>query len=194
VSYLALSEHDLVSWDQPAPLVKATSATSLAKVAQPLFPPGDEARYASIHSDPPGPITEYDGLTVNRFGKGTSVYLYSSLLASQQYAQQSFGEDLFRKHAASDLDVSCSAPSCVELTVLKATTANSYLLCFVNYQDELPNIPVRDLTATVKLPGAIVPTSCRTVSNGQAIDCQLKDGRLTVELPALDTLEMIEVR
>lgn len=194
VSYLALSDQDLLSSNGPAPLVKATCARSLAKVAQPLFPPGDEARYASIHSDPPGPITEYDGLTVNRFGKGTCVYIYSSLLASPHHAQQSFAEDLFSKYVASDLDVGCTAPSCVELTVLKATTGNCYLLCFVNYQDELPNVPVRGLTATIKLPGAVVPTSCRAVSNGDAIACRVKDGRLTVELPGLDTLEMIEVR
>ncbi len=194
VTYLTLSQDELISCDQAAPLVRATSARSLAKVAQPLFPPDDDIRYASIHSNPPGPPTEYDGLTLNRFGKGLCVYLYSPLMAAPHHAQQAFAQDLLRKYLASDLDVTCTAPSCVELTVLKATTPNCYLLCFVNYQHELPNIPVYHLKITVRVPDGFVPTSCRTVSNGETMQYHVEGGRLTVELPSLNTIEMIEVR
>ena len=193
VSYLALPEREFVFSDRPAPLVKRTSAESLAKVSQPLFPAGDENRYASIHSNPPGPVSEYDGLTINKFGEGACIYLYSSVLTLQQDAQQSFGKDILRRYAACELIVSCNAPSCVEITILRATTNNSYLLCFVNYQDELPNIPVHDLKTTIRLPEGLVPTSCRTVSDNKTIDCEINTSELTVELPKLDTIEMIEV-
>ena len=193
VNYLAMEGGEHILSDYPAPLVKATSAKTLAKVAQPLFDPDDDDHYASIHSNPPGPAGEYDGLTVNQFGKGTCVYLYSSLLSLQQDAQQSFGEGLFRKHTPSGLVLSSNAPRCVEITVLKGEEGG-FLVCFVNYQDELPNVPVRDVKAAVRLPDGFVPGRCRRVSDNAEMDPWVEDGNVIIELPQLDTVEMIELR
>lgn len=67
----------LVSSHATAPLVKATGATMLARILEPTFDP-DAEQYASIHSNPPGVETDYAGLTVHTFGKGTCIYLSCS--------------------------------------------------------------------------------------------------------------------
>jgi len=194
VSYLVPEEGDIVSCDYPAALVHATTAEVLGKVAEPDFEIFDKDHYASIHSNPPGPTGENAGLTINHFGKGTCVYLYSSLLTLQQCAQQSFGEMLFKKYVDSELLVSSNAPGCVEVTILKSTTKNVYLVCFVNYQAELPNVPVRDLTATVKLPDTIAIQSCRRVSDGKELNCKIEGQGITMELSRLEIVEMIELQ
>ncbi len=131
ISYLLDAEHGHILADDPAPLVRATTAQSLSKVAEPYFDPDGVEHYSSIHSNPPGPASEFDGLTVNSYGKGTCAYLYSSLLGIQQDAQQTFGLGLLRQYIRSVLVQACNAPVCVEVTILRSMTSNGYLLCFV---------------------------------------------------------------
>ncbi len=179
--------------NEPGPLVTATTASVLALVIGTCFKPRDPDHYASIHSDPPGPSTPYHGLSVNTYGKGKCVYLYSSLLGMQNHAQQTFGELLLKQYASSGIILSSNAPACVEVTLLKSTTRDAYLLCFVNYQIELPNVEVRDTCVTLRLPEGTRPKSCRRVSDGQEMDFDYADGAITVTLPRLETLEMLEL-
>jgi hypothetical protein len=76
---------------------------------------------------------------------------------------------------------------------LCGVTKDAWLLCFVNYQSELPNVSVHDLTITFRLPGGAVPKVCRTVSDGKAVEFALRDGAATICLARLDTVEMIEI-
>ena len=193
VNYLVPTDGELVSCKAPGPLVRATSAEVLGRVAEPLFDP-DAAQYASIHSDPPGYVSEFAGLTVNKFGKGRCVYLYSQLLALRQDAQQLFGVSLFKRYAPSDLIISTTAPSCVEITLLKGTAKTSLLVCFVNYQQELPNIPVCDVKTTLRLPAGITARTIRRVSDNKVIDCRIDKDTVTIELSHLETVEMIEIQ
>jgi hypothetical protein len=187
-----LDRHWLVSAHASAPLVTARSATVVARILEPVFDP-DAELYASIHSNPPGLETPYVGLTVNAFGKGKCVYLSSPVLSLQQDAQQAFGEWLFREYSPSAIVLDTNAPPCVEITVNRSTTANAYLIGLVNYQKELPNVPVRELTVTVQLPGGRTPSTCIRVSDGKRLDVKTRNGALVLEVPFLETLEMIEV-
>ena len=86
-----------------------------------------------------------------------------------------------------------NAPPCVEITVHRSTTGNAYLVGLVNYQKELPNVPVRDIAMTLRLPGVKKPTACTRVSDGKRLEVKSKGGALMLEVPWLETLEMIEV-
>jgi hypothetical protein len=186
------SRHWLVSAYASAPLSKVNEAKLIAKIAEPLFDPDDE-KYASIHSNPPGIDTDYAGLTVNKYGKGRCVYLSSPVLSLQQDAQQVFGTWLFKEYSPSSIVVGTNAPECVEITLLRSTTENAYIAGFVNYQKELPNVPVRDVHALIRLPGGVTPKSCASVSDGRKIDVKIEKGALRIEVPCLDTIEMIEI-
>jgi hypothetical protein len=187
-----VKRHWLVSAHASAPLVTASGAEVIATLVEPRFDPAAE-QYASIHSNPPGVDTGYAGLTVQRFGKGRCIYLSSPVLALQQDAQQVFGEWLYREYAPSAIVVDTTAPPCVEITVTRSTTGNAYLVGLVNYQKELPNVPVRDISVTLRLPGVATPTACTRVSDGRRLEVKIKDGALLLEVPWLETLEMIEV-
>ena len=193
-NYLVGAEGEKVSCNVPAPLVEATTAQVLARVAQPLFDPDDVEHFASFHSNPPHEPSHHVALSVNRFGKGQCVYLYSSLLAMQQEAQQAFGERLLRRLAPSTIVLQTNAPKSVEITLLRSTTRPStFLLCLANVQDELPNIPISSLSVTIRLPGAARPTACHAVSDGRTLVPTISGQDLTLEVPRLETIEMIEI-
>jgi hypothetical protein len=192
-SYLVPESGEMVSSDVSCPLVNVTTATALAQVAEPLFDFSDLEHFASYHSNPPGKVTESAALAANRFGRGTCIYLYSSLLSKQQEAQQVFGESVFRRWAPSSIVHATNAPHAVEITLLRGTTKGAFLLCLVNFQDELPNIPIRDIEVTLSLPGKAVPAACRSVSTNEPIAHQRDGGRITLRIPQLRTFEMIEL-
>jgi len=194
ISYLVPRVGEMVACHSPGALVKATTAEVMGNVAEPEFEIFDADHYASIHSNPPGPTSEFAGLTINPFGAGKCIYLYSSLLALRQHAQQTFGQALFKEQIDTDLSVHTNAPGCVEVTLLKSTQKEAYLVCLVNYQAELPNVPIFDLTATVRLPGLIAIKSCRRASDGKEVDCHIEGQKVTIQLSRLDIVEMIELQ
>ncbi len=190
--YLSFADrHWLVSSHSSAPLVRAKEAKVLANIVEPLFDP-DEEKYASIHSNPPGITTEYAGLSINRFGKGKCVYLSSPVFSLQQDAQQIFGTWIFREFSPSSLVVETNAPECVEITLLKSSTGNAYIAGFVNYQKELPNVPVRDIYAKIRLPDGAIPKKCIRVSDKKKIDVKFEEGAVLIEVPFLEAIEMFE--
>lgn len=100
---------------------------------------------------------------------------------------------MLRRFAPSSIVTTSDAPPCVEVTLLRAPRAPSYLLCLVNYQDEPQNIPVRDVSVTLRLPCGGRPRACRSVGTGRDAPCERNDDLLTFRVAALETVEMIEL-
>lgn len=196
VSYLNRGkDKDLISvCGTRSPLVKAVSAEVSGTVVLPHFKCGDAEEYASIHSNPPGVNTDYAGLTVNRFGKGKCIYLYSTLLMHRQYSQENFGMELLAANAPEFLSASENLPQSTELTFLKSTKDTAYLLGIVNYQDELPNIPLRDLKLSVRLPEDFVPERLQCASDGSKLNFTFENRILSIEIKTLQDAEIIEIR
>lgn len=187
-----VDRHWLVASHASAPLVSSTGARVLARIMEPTFDP-DAQQYASIHSNPPGTLTDHAGLTVNHFGRGKCIYLSSPVLALQQDAQQVFGAWLFREHAPSSIVLETNAPPCVEITVNKSTTVRAYLIGLVNYQSEQPNVPVHDIVARIKLPDGAKVKRCTRISDGKESEIKEENGTICIEVPCLETVEMLEV-
>ncbi len=195
ISYLQTdTEHDLVSSAKlSAPLVNATTAQVMGTVVEADFPVNDPEQYASIHSNPPGIFTDYAGLTINRYGKGQCLYLYSSLLKHQQDSQQQFGRELFRKFIPSPILEAKNLPDSTEVTILQSSTSRTLLCCLVNYQDELPNIPVCNLQLVLQLPVGFTAQRLTGISDGQVIAFTVKENCLAFNVDKLNDLEMIEI-
>ena len=126
--------------------------------------------------------------------RSTCIYLASPVLSLRQDAQQAFAARLLAEHAPGGVILDTNAPPAVEMTVLRSTTADAWLLALVNYQLELPNVPGRELTVTVALPDAWRPTTARLVSTGADLPWCVRNGALSVTIPCLETLEMVEFR
>ena len=77
---------------------------------------------------------------------------------------------------------------------IKSTIKNALLVCFVNYQQELPNIPIYELSTTIKLPNGIAGKSCRRVSDNKNISSRIENNQVFIKLTKLENVEMIEIK
>ncbi len=179
ISYLS-TDGNLILSSLSAPLVKATGATVKGVVNLPDFPVDDPEMYASIHSNPPGKNSEYAGYTVNTWGKGKAVYLYSSFLALRQYTQQSFAREILSEYLPEFVVSEENLPGSAEVTKLKSKDGKTILVGIVNYQDELPNLPLYNVKLTLKLDEDFIPCSIRRASDGS--ECRFSAGSNTVTL------------
>ena len=113
-------------------------------------------------------------------------------MAQQQDAQQSFTAWLLQTYAPPTSVTNTDAPAAVEVTLLESTTQKATLACLVNYQKELPNIPVACVSLELALDG-LTPTACTRISDGQAIPFTSGQGKIRFEVTGLETLEMVEI-
>lgn len=192
LSYL----HDLKSGEKyvataACPLVKATTAESLAKITAPMFPPFHPELYASIHSNPWGEVTDFDAITVHSFGKGTCIYLAQELLGYTYDDHNNYLTGLLKERIQSGYRIKTNAPACVEVTVLKSTQSDRWIIALVNQQDELPGIPIHDVELSVTLPGNCIKgvRSC----TGSSLAVKTDGCCLSVRIPVLGNAEFIEV-
>ena len=63
----------------------------------------------------------------------------------------------------------------------------------VNYQSELPNVPVFNLSIEMNLPAKFAVKTARCVSDFQNVLMRKIDRAIKIELPRLDNFEIIEI-
>ncbi len=193
-NYIALENNDYISNNLPVPCVKEFTATVLNRIALTDYPCNDATEYASIHSNPPGKISDFAGITINQYGKGQCIYIASSFMRLRQHSQQLFAESLFEKYINPPQVTASPLPACVELTVLKSSTQNSLLVGLVNYQEELPAVSINHpIDITIKLPQGFCPQNVTLSSAKQNINFAVENEVLKFTLPDLELLEIIEI-
>src|SRR5262249_1715618 len=113
----------------------------------------DPSRFASIHSNPPGKATDRPEIVLNRFGNGRAIYCASPIetVASLDGA---FARLLRRLHDRYCFEA--DAPASVEMTLFHQPERNRYRLSLVNFQKDLPNIPVTNIPVRLRLPKRVV--------------------------------------
>jgi len=193
-NYLSLEDGEYVSNNLPIPCVKETTAIVVYKIASTDYSCNDAVQYASIHSNPPGTISEYAGITVNQYGKGKCVYIASSFMRLRQHSQQTFAAQLFSQYIQSTQITTSPLPACVEVTLLKSSTENALLLGLVNYQEELPAVHINQpIDIELKLQKGFSPKSVTLSSNKQSLSFEVESDTLKFSLPDLGLLEIVEI-
>ena len=192
ISYLA-SGGTLLLANLSAPLVNAAGAEVKGVVNLPDFPVDDPEKYASIHSNPPGKNTAFAGYTVNSFGKGKAVYIYSNFLALRQYSQQTFAKELLAELLPQFVISSENLPGSAEVTKLKSADGKTILAGVVNYQDELPNLPLYDVKLTLKLDDGFAPASVRRASDGKECSFTADGNLVSLKIDRLGDGEIFEI-
>ena len=199
---------ELISADGKVPLVTADSDTNvLAFLTFPDFPVGDETHYASIHSNPPAVahldaahsnpaapiypcISQYPAVTLHKHGNGQCLWLAAPLFRIRQHSQQEYLKRLISPFLPFFVE-SENLPASAEVTLLKATTNGNYILCFVNYQDELPPIPLHNVKLCLRLP--CVPSRIRDTATDNEISFSLHDGITHIALPCIAEATFLQI-
>ncbi|HEV3122852.1 MAG TPA: alpha-amylase family protein [Isosphaeraceae bacterium] len=163
-------------------------ATVLATTTLP-WPAPDPSRFASIHSNPPWRPTSRPELVLNTFGAGRAIYS-ASVLETIPELSTTFLSLVRLLHK--DYCVEAKAPECVELTIFHQPDRHRYILCIVNFQSVMPNIPVDGVEVTLRLAGARV-RAIRQLPGLEGVEHQERAGTISFTAPRLHTLLMFAI-
>jgi hypothetical protein len=164
------------------------SASVLAKRGMP-WPRQEADRFSSIHSDPPWTATETPELVEHRFGQGTALYA-ASLIELLENAESLIVNAVRRLMPSPSVEL--EAPGCVEVTLFEQPDRNRYTLSLLNFQKELPNLPVRNIRVRLRLDRPV--REVRNVVDGQIVATTQEADVLAFSAQPLQTLLMYELR
>jgi len=199
VTYMAPAAKDIFApYTTESPLMLSTtqrvitaaeSAEVLAKLTRPYSNPDDPEKFSSIHSNPPGVATENPSVLYVRVGEGSVIYS-ADAIESQEYCAEIFVR-LLRK-LRSTFAVEADAPACVEFSTFHQPDRKRYTISAVNFQKELPNVPVEGVRIRFDLGGQTF-AQATLLPGGEPLEASVKDGRVAITLPRIETLCMIAI-
>ena len=98
----------------------------------------------------------------------------------RQYTQQEFGKRIFREFLPQFTTGNCNLPQSAELTWLHSDNTDAQLLCIVNYQDEIPVIPLHQIRMEFCSDSEF--SEIIRISDGKNIPFVQKNGTVTFEI------------
>jgi len=171
--------------------VKAKEETKvLATVTLPYTDPKDPTRFASIHSNPPGIPTEYPSILLSEYGKGKVLYVATDLEAIGEEAHGRVFINLIKLLSSKPFFFEVNAPKPVEVILFHQEDKKRYLINLVNFQKELPNIPVEGIKLRIRLDGK-EPQRLIKLPEEKGLTYEMKKDHLEFTSPKLETFLMI---
>jgi len=172
---------------QTVSLRSGSAATVLATTTL-VWPTEDPTRFASIHSNPPWTKTDGPEVVFNRYGVGSCIYCASPL-----ETVESLSGTIVRlvRRLNERFRFEADAPGAVELTLFHQPERHRYRLSLVNFQKDLPNIPVTEIPVRLRLPEKVVQIV--ELPGGRKIDHAETDGIVRFMVPRLETLAIFGV-
>ncbi|MFI5357471.1 MAG: beta-galactosidase trimerization domain-containing protein [Opitutales bacterium] len=196
VAPTAAGAADFIGWDAPYPpltrgygfTVKARPGAEVLATTTLPWPAPSRREFSSIHSNPPWVATEQPEVVFNRYGRGRVVYC-ASVLEDVEGLRETFVRLLRRLHPAYAFEA--DAPAAVELTLFAQPNRQRHLLSLVNFQRELPNLPVDGIEVRLRLPRRI--RRIRQLPQGRVVPHRERDGVVSFKVPRLRTFAMFAV-
>jgi hypothetical protein len=142
--------------------------------------------FASIHNNPPGVYTGRPALVANRFGAGRAIY--AGLELESLEAHRDVFVNLVRA-LAERYSFEAEAPKAVEVTLFHQAERKRYIVNMINFQKELPNIPVEGIRVRVRL-GDKRPEQLLLLPEETAVAYEVRDGAVEFTAPRLETFAM----
>ncbi len=162
-------------------------ATVLATTTHP-WPREDRSRFSSIHSDPPWQATTKPEIVAHRFGKGGAIYC-GTPLENLATLDETFVRLVRRLESQYRLEA--TAPACVEITLFWQSDRRRYTVSVLNFQDELPNLPVEGIEIRLRLPQAV--KAIWLLPDASPVTYQSHEDQIVFRVPRLETLHMFAI-
>ncbi|MHB9032805.1 MAG: alpha-L-fucosidase [Anaerolineae bacterium] len=162
-------------------------AQVLGTLVLPYTLPNDFRRFASIHSNPPGIATGYPAMVLNNFGTGRA--FYSALTLESAEMHQDIFANIVRLLGA-PFGITAEAPKAVEMTTYHQADRKRYIISLVNFQNELPNIPVEGIKVKLAI-GSPGVKQLLLLPAAESWPYTVSDGYVEFTAPRLETLVML---
>jgi hypothetical protein len=95
-------------------------------------------------------------------------------------------------HLAGSFTFEADAPKPVEITAFHHSENRRYIINLVNFQKELPNIPVEGVRIRLRL-GEHMPRQVRMLPDGEPLGFKTQEGTVEFSTPRLETFIMVAV-
>ncbi len=164
----------------------------MAVTVLPYTDPEDRSIFASIHSNPPGIITDYPAVVYGSYGKGKVLWISCSLEDSQLEPYKKVFANMINELAGEDFLIKTDAPSCVEIITLYQEENKRYVISLVNEQEKLPPIVINNIRIMVKLKGKKIKNVVFLPSN-EEVSFRVKNGFVEFEVSGLEIFKMFEL-
>ena len=164
-----------------------SGATVLATRTLP-WPAPDARSFSSIHSNPPWQATDQLEVVHHHCGKGAAIYS-ASLIEQLDTLRESFVCLLRRLCARPTFEV--TAHPAVEATMFHQPDRGRYVLSLVNFQHDLPNVPVDGIEVCLRLPQGV--KSVRVLPAGRILRLRRERDTVVFIAPRLETLLMLAI-
>lgn len=147
------------------------------------WPAPDPSRFSSIHSNPPWVPTANPEVVRRRCGKGQVIYCSSPL---EKVAGLGATLAALLRALCPACTFEADAPACVEITLFHQPERGRYVLSLVNFQKELPNLPVESIEVRLRLPQPLQRVAL--LPGGERVPHQSAAGVVHFAVPRLQTL------
>jgi hypothetical protein len=173
----------------PGMHVKTHSAAQVLATTTLPWPAPDGSKFSSIHSNPPWQSTDRPEIVLNPFGRGRAVYS-SSLVENVDGMTDTFVELV--RMLAGPMRFEADAPAVVEMTVFSQPDRHRYLLSLVNFQKDMPNIPVDTITVRMRPRQEKLRRVVRLPA-GRPIEHREQNGVVSFPAGRVETLAMFAI-
>ena len=169
-------------------IVKALpGAQVLGKMVLPYTDPTDPLRFASIHSNPPGISTDNPAVVFNQYGKGKVIYV-SGDMENAEVASAIVAHLL--RFLYDQYSFEGEAPTPVEICAFHQEDRKRLLVNVLNFQEDLPNIPVDGTKVRVRLEN-VKPKRLVILPEEKKVPFEVRGGYAEFTLPRLETFMML---
>ena len=147
-------EYPLIIFNSQVKVKAAKGAKVLAALTLPYTDPREINRFASLRNDPPGISTDYPSIVFNEYGKGKTLYVAGEMGVGKSVEFQLYHglfTNLIRLLSSKPFSFEADAPKSVQINLFRQEDKRRYLINLINFQAELPNIPVRGIKLRIKL-------------------------------------------
>lgn len=172
-----------------------TLMTLTLPYASPSMGTAFDQKWASIHSSPPWHDTDHPVIVGNSFGKGRSIYSAGDIESIDNEVNNRLFLSLIRSLLNETPSYTADAHPAVWMSVFHQPENNRFLVGFLNYQTQMPSIPIGSIPFSLKVPAGRKFVKLLVLPEEKEVDFIIDvNGTLHAEATEIVKLKMLAVR
>ncbi|MCL5071157.1 MAG: alpha-L-fucosidase [Actinobacteria bacterium] len=164
----------------------------IAKLVLPYTDPNDEAKFSSIHSNPPGINTEHASIVYSEFGKGKAVWISYPIEKIEKIPHKKTFVNLIKKIFPGQFSFSSEVSKDVEIILFDQPQKSRFIVNIINEQSSLPPVPVCDFKVILDTASKKI-TKVMSVTHKEELNFTKRDNSIEIQVPKVEMLNMIAV-